>query len=269
MPLLAELNCSGAIDTQRACLATKSTADIVAAASGPLMPSTSGTSLPHPTVDGVELTGSPYGLLAEDGSGVPLLLGSNTNEGTFFLHDPPPSAASLAAQLRALTRNNTALFAAADGIYSPGAGASPAAWQKAAADSMGHAKVNCVARRVAATAQSGRSWLYHFARFDPCGGFDNATDGVTHTMELAYVFGQPGCAAGWPNPADTAVSDAMMTAWADFASGEAGGHAPWEAAGPGAANSLRWDVGARRYEKDWLSEECALWDKVEKVRGGS
>jgi hypothetical protein len=55
-PIYKELGCTDTA-TQRACLAGKSTEEIIKASTGSLMPKTGGTSLPHPTADMVELTG--------------------------------------------------------------------------------------------------------------------------------------------------------------------------------------------------------------------
>jgi carboxylesterase type B len=98
------------------------------------------------------------------------------------------------------------------------------------AASLGHAKVNCVARRIAAAGAgsgSGGSYLYHFARFNTCSDFSPLTDGVTHTMELAYVFDQPGsstakCRQGFSAP-DALLSSNMMAAWSSFAASGAPG----------------------------------------------
>ena len=126
---------------------------------------------------------------------------------------------------------------------------------------MGHAKVNCVARRVAATTP--RSYLYHFARFDPCGGWSRRTDGVTHTAELPYVFGQCGCEGGrWPLGADTALSAAMMSAWSAFARGGNPGGG-WRLSSSGAKLDKVFNASvSEKMETGWLGKQCALWDDV-------
>jgi len=218
------------------------------------------------------------------GSPVPVLVGSNSVEGAFFQHGPPGqyTAAALAAQLSSLVAGNATLAAAAAALY-PAVGSG--GYQVAMALSFGHAKVNCVARRVAraaagtpgtAAAAAGAAFLYHFARADPCSPRFSVP---THTSELAYVFGQPTCgvgsvggvgvggaAAAWPLEADDELSEAMMAAWASFgATGAPGGAGlAWR---PVSAGALLWNAtgaaGTMVMQAGWLQEECELWDEVE------
>ena len=265
-----ELKCDSSADI-RTCLNGKSTAAVLIAATGSLMPQTGGTSLPHPTVDGIELLGSPYRILKQSGTPVPILVGSNTNEGTFFLHGPA-SLSALSSQLASLTGGNASLLARAKTLY-PATGGR---YFAAMAASLGHAKVNCVARRIAAAGAgsgSGGSYLYHFARFNTCSDFSPLTDGVTHTMELAYVFDQPGsstakCRQGFSAP-DALLSSNMMAAWSSFAASGAPGATmmspAWPKTGVNALEGYVWNT-TQAVESEYLGSFCSFWDEVNDAR---
>ena len=84
--------------------------------------------------------------LRSNGAPVPVLVGCNSNEGTFFIHGAA-SASALKAQLTGLTYGNASLLSQAEKLY-PATGGR---YYQAMAASIGHAKVACVARRVHST----------------------------------------------------------------------------------------------------------------------
>ena len=199
-----------------------------------------------PIVDGHVLPDDPARLFAAGKiARVPLLIGSNADEGTVFTLDYPIRTA--AAWRDYVTRS-----------YPVGADTILAQYPAATDDQVHGAatrwitdwtfagNARAVARAMSARKQS--AYLYEFTRVNPkimplpgAGSF--------HSMETAYVFGNLRGLRGRPNPydaTDRALSEAMTAAWVRFVqTGDPNGAGlpawpPYEPAG-----SLRMDFGDR------------------------
>ena len=105
-------------------------------------------------------------------------------------------------------------------------------------------------------------WLYHFA-------VEQQSKKTPHFSEVPYVFGHcgaessfPPCAA--PEPAASAVSDFMVTAWSRLAwEGENGTSAEWPRYDPAAdAQMLRIDF-EMSLESDYRAEYCSFWENLQ------
>lgn len=248
------LNCTS--PSADACFRAASAADL-ATVGGALGPA----GLPHPLVDGVRVPAAPMAALAETPASVPVVLGSNSDEGTFFVYghgSTPLDAAAFEAALDALLLNET-FKDEARALYPSVAGDN----RPALARAMTHRNIQCAARRVAKlTSRAQPTFLYHFDGTDEC-EFDVATYGVPHCAELPYVFGSWGCPK-MPTAGEQALSDAVTAAWARFAkTGDVG--ASWPTAFDPASGETREllldaaDSGTIEAARD--AAFCDFWDR--------
>jgi para-nitrobenzyl esterase len=167
-----------------------------------------------PHLDGIVLPGDPLDLV-EAGSfeDVPVLLGSNADEGTLFFAfgSPVTDEASYLALAEALNPGNGAAIVAQ---YPSATFGSP---QAAATAVIGDAAFVCSARRLARalSAQGAPTWLYHFTR---------APDalipglGAYHSAEIAFVFGNPlALSPSSPTAAEEPLVASMQGYWGRMA----------------------------------------------------
>lgn len=168
----------------------------------------------------------PRGPFAPDadpaGQSVPLMIGSNLTEATFF-NNTPTSAVDQEGLAKAFAEGNFTRGIAADRIdtlmdsYRAEFPNAPdhEVFQVIASDVWMTQLVNRVANLRA--EQQAPTYVYHFAMRQ--GARDGALN-VPHTSEIAYVFDNLPLAealVGTPDADDEALADVMSTAWANFA----------------------------------------------------
>jgi para-nitrobenzyl esterase len=165
-----------------------------------------------PIADGVVLPDERQAYAAGAENIVPIIVGNNVNEGAFFARGVPVStldmyAAALKKRFGAAADQARALYPAAD---DPGA-------HVAESTIVGDMDINTGVRKMAIAMAKREPAVYRYL-------FTRARAGKLpgHTDELPYVFGTPAVGGlGQPAPAfdatDQRVSEAMMTAWTQFA----------------------------------------------------
>jgi para-nitrobenzyl esterase len=212
-----------------------------------------------PAVDGYVLPRPPLEMFAAgERNQVPVLLGSNADEGTLFIQQIPvrrPIGYEMAQQR---------LF----GDFAPRViRMFPVRTAEDVKPAI--ARIVTVAAFVAPARRAARSlsmngehvWLYHFTRVAPVMRERNI--GATHGIELFYVFKTvpPGV---HPGESDIALSDAMHAAWIRFAqSGDPNGNGfpSWPAFT--AANDTHFEFGDRmKAGTHLMSSECDLFDEI-------
>ena len=216
-----------------------------------------------PTVDGYVLPGEPVEIFARgEQNDVPVILGSNADEGTLFIQHIPirkPAGYVLAAKrlFGDFADRVIAMF--------------PIRSAEDVKPEMG--RLVTVAAFVAPARRAARAlsrhgdhvWLYHFTRVAPVLREHNM--GATHGVELFYVFKTipPGVSAG---DADVGLADKMHGAWLRFAeTGDpnGGGLPVWPAYS--AANDTYFDFGDEPGARVHLmSRECDLFDEISASR---
>lgn len=171
----------------------------------------------RPHVDGdVLLAPLADGFAAGDAPPVPLLLGSNRDEGTFFVWSVIARAARDETEYRAALarRFGDADAAAIAAEYPVGSFATPSL---ALAEVSGDAFFVCPARRTAraAAAAGAPVYLYAFERVPENGLI--ADGGAFHAAEIPFVFGIDEFPLGKVGESGRELSDAMMRYWTRFA----------------------------------------------------
>jgi carboxylesterase type B len=143
---------------------------------------------------------------------VPIIVGNNANEGSFFARGVAVN--SLATYAAALQKRFGTSAAAARALWPA---ATDADANAAEATIVGDLDINTGVRRMARTMAQVEPAVYRYL-------FTRARAGVPpgHSAELPYVFGTPNVnGVGLPAPAfdttDLAVSDAIETAYTNFA----------------------------------------------------
>jgi para-nitrobenzyl esterase len=195
-----------------------------------------------PIVDGVVLDSTPEeALKAGAASGIPMIVGSNTDEGgTFlvlfdYLSGRIPTAASVTDDVRKLYPDRADQVLARYPVYkypSPAAALS-AVWT----DSL----FACPALVTTEAATSGGSdvWQYQFADA-PVGKGSPILPGAFHAAEVPYIFSRlGGIPIPWTGPA-AALAIQLKTTWATFA----------HTGNPNSSTLPNWDV--------WSDREQAL-----------
>ncbi len=170
-----------------------------------------------PNVDGVLVPASTLELFtAGDYPKLPLLLGSNRDEGTLFLWT------FIANQVADETQYREALGrrfgpAAVDAIVLQYPIASYPSPTRALAEVTGDAFFVCPARRTArlASAAGAPVYLYTFQRLPSQPLLDDA--GVIHSAEIPFVFGIDTFPLGKVGPDGLPLSEAMQGYWTRFA----------------------------------------------------
>jgi para-nitrobenzyl esterase len=264
--LATALGCDGA--GALACLRDKSIEEVFDALpvpaetpGGPFYDATDTRQAWGPVADGMVLPDTVTSLLlAGQAAPVPVLLGTNRDEGTLF-HSPPTITAVADEQeyRDALTRTFGAAVDAIVERYPPAAFDSA---NRALAEVTGDAFFVCPARRTArAIAAAAPTYLYAFQRepADPL-----LPDlGVLHGAELAFVFGTD-VPLGKVAPGDEPLSLAMQAYWGRFAaSGDPNGEGavPWPRYDTSSDANIVLDlpiVGGSAHKR----EQCDFWDSL-------
>jgi para-nitrobenzyl esterase len=199
---------------------------------------------------------------AGEGNDVPVLLGSNADEGTLFIQQIPirrPQGYDL-AQRR--------IFGEYAGrVIQMFPARTPEEVKPAIARLVTVAAFVAPARRAARafSAHESRVWLYHFTRVSPA--LREHSMGATHGIELFYVFKTiPGGVRA--EEADLRVADALHAAWLRFAeSGDPNGKGFPEWPRFSTANDTHFEFGDRLGTGQHLmSEECDLFDEISNSR---
>ena len=216
-----------------------------------------------PVVDGSVLPEDPLtAIAAGQGSGVPLLIGSNRDEARLFL--------VAASTIDLIDDATLGAVAGAYGLSADGLdvyranrpGASPGDIL-AAVISDWFFRIPPI-RVAEARASAGRAggasptWMY---RFDHPAPADNHGLGACHGVEIPFVFGNVGLDEIRPRVGDTpaqAVADQVHRVWVDFITG---GDPGWAAYDPGRRTTglLASAVDAA---DDPAGDERALWDGI-------
>ncbi|HEX3469775.1 MAG TPA: carboxylesterase family protein, partial [Silvibacterium sp.] len=169
-----------------------------------------------PFADGVVIPGQPALLYTENRTmRIPVLVGTNTNEGNLFLRQyHPTDANSFDAWVeQAFAPCGKQVLA----LYAPASPTSPeqihAAADRLLTDSIQLYNAFSIARAT-------HGFLYRFTHVSPLGELSGM--GAYHSSELAYVFGHTHVPdARHPDvhfkPQDHKLSDQMMTMWVHFA----------------------------------------------------
>ena len=175
-----------------------------------------------PSVDGENIPEEPLDLFAAGSfAQVPLLVGSNGDEGTLFFALGQPIADDAAYKVVV----ETFYPGKGDVILAQYPSAKYGSAQAAVAGVFGDAVFVCPSRRAArAYAKAGvPTYLYHFTYKDDSAALPGL--GAFHSSELPFVFGNPSQLQPENlNMAERALSTAMMGYWGRFAaSGDPGG----------------------------------------------
>lgn len=169
-----------------------------------------------PTVDGAVIPDEPQALLdAGDFADVPILLGSNKDEGRLFI---------MLGELDEMDSDRYAEVVA-DGPISPDQVEAvlaqyPATRYGTPADTLAHVMTqslfSCPSRRAARAFHAGGSdvFLYHFV-YEP--DFPLAGLGAFHASELPYVFGHGVFGLSDPTESERPLAEAFMKQWTHFA----------------------------------------------------
>ena len=215
-----------------------------------------------PNIDGKTLPGQPNALVkAGTFNKVPVLLGSNKDEGTIFV---------VAAGMRFITKAQyivqvNKLFgsnaAAVLKVYPAAAFSSPGAALSAL---VGDAIFSCPTRQTvrAVSAAGQKAYLYHFmvkASFSALPFL-----GVFHGSEIPFVFHNYLTKNGSFTPAEDALSDKIMGYWTRFArtgSPNTTGQVQWPAYTKAADKHLQIDQTFTS-GSGLKSKKCDLWESV-------
>lgn len=208
----------------------------------------------HPVVDGVVIHQRVADALADQGrSAVPLIVGTNRDEGTLFSMLLPLSltAEDLLDRLEHQVPDAKSVVKAHESRATPG--------RSLVVDMMteGVFRIPTLKAIDGLVEAGGKAWVYHFAWPTPVlgGGF-----GATHALEIPFVFGFAGH-PGWapllgPTPPET-LGDTMHQAWIAFArSGEPG--LDWPTYDTGRRPTLVFDEKIR-VENDPVGDVRAAW----------
>jgi len=212
-----------------------------------------------PVIDGGVLPAQPRALFARgDVAKVPYVLGSNSDEGTFFFIGSP-KVTSEAEYLAALRRFFGARAEAVASVYPAAAYPIP---QDALARAYGDFLLVCStqdsARRAAAAGMP--VYMYNFSRPIPLEELAPLDLRATHGAEVAYVFGS----LPPPTPADAMLASAMQGYWTRLArDGDPNGEAafPWPRYDVSTDLRLNFDaeIGV---VSSFRERECAYWRGV-------
>jgi para-nitrobenzyl esterase len=215
-----------------------------------------------PVVDGELLPGQPSDRLATgDFHKVPVLLGTNRDEGTLFHsgiigdHKVDSEAEYLAALDRLFGSDATAVAASYPVSDFTSA-------NEALTTVTTHAIFNCPARRTAKVlAASGvPAFLYLFSA-EPEGVFMPGL-GSFHGAELFYVFNSDGGLLGHVGDADLQLSETMMDFWTEHANSGAPGAAGGEVWPDFAGNETHLELATPLSSGSEFDPACDFWDTI-------
>ncbi len=219
----------------------------------------------RPFIDGEHMPVSMHEALSSlEAPPLPLLLGTNRDEGTFFVWSVIARAVADETEYRdALIRR----FGAddVDDIVALYPVASYRSANLALADVAGDAFFVCPARRTArlASASGAPVFLYAFER-EPENGLI-ADGGVFHAAEIPFVFGIDEFPLGKVGAAGKPVSDTMMAMWTRFAT-ERVPDASWPAFTAASDQHLRIDLSTAS-GSGHKAAKCDYWDLLWLTQG--
>jgi len=201
----------------RACLRTKTTQQI-RDAQGPYIGNYFTTPGFGPVLDGVAIKDSPYTLFAQGKwAQVPVLAGTNTDEGTMFVMNDYPTMDDNTYKQYVYNALNSKVNTPypqsfMDQVYTkyPPSGNNNTQINQATASSLiGDYSFVCgtrhFLRQTAATATSAHMYLYRFNHL-PCGGQNS--QGIYHSCEIPFVYD---CCCGFNT--DDQVFNKQLGAW--------------------------------------------------------
>lgn len=256
----AKLGCDKASDVA-GCMRSKPAEQVLSAI--PANPLTAGRPIWEPVMDGVLIPSQPAEALAAGRfNKVPVLNGSNHDEGTLFLaFAKNVTAQKFEAGMHERFGNDAARVLAAyplDNYSSP---------ILAEAAGFGDDIFSCPIVKAGAML-SAQVPVYQYEFNDthaPLSFFHNPPFplGAFHASEIQYVFGSIG-AHGAASPAQLKLSDAMMGYWIGFiTSGNPGGSPQWTRYRASDLKVLSLTPGAIEYESDFAKiHHCDLWDSM-------
>jgi para-nitrobenzyl esterase len=164
-----------------------------------------------PVIDGWFLPQDPATIFAQGKQNdVPMLLGSNKDEGTFFLQDT--TAAAYTERIQKRFGESAPAFLK---LYAAGSDAEASASQLAAfRDELGWVMRNWAN----AQTKTGKSkvYLYYFTHEPPDPGPGARGSGATHGSEAQFVFGNLLGSRAWTDT-DREVSGTLSQYWVNFA----------------------------------------------------
>lgn len=247
-----------------ACLRGKTMSDVLMAlpSKGALDFSPGGAKW-FPSVDGVNIPKEPLDLInAGSFPHVPLLVGSNGDEGTLFFAFGGTTIADDAAYKAAVEAFYPGKGDAILAHYPSATYGSP---QSAVARAFGDSVFVCPSRRMArAFSKAGSpTYLYHFTYKNPNAALPNL--GAFHSSELPFIFGNPSELLPENLTAEQRkLSAIMMAYWGEFGrSGEPAGDGalkfpPYEAA---TDESMILDLAISK-ESGLAKADCDFWDTL-------
>ena len=212
-----------------------------------------------PIIDGYVLPWpTPEAIAGKQHNDVPVLLGSNADEGTLFLRQLPirrrVGYEFVARRLFGQDAERVlAMFPAeSDEQVKP-------TLSRLITASAFVAPTRRTARRLA--LHKSPVWLYHFTRVSP--GAERVQMGATHGIDIFYVFKTlpPG---NWTNEVDVAVSDTMHAAWLRFATtGDPNGQSLPDWPAYTADGDTHMEFGDKPEQaQDLWRPECDLFDEI-------
>lgn len=222
-------------------LGARSLADLRAQPAEAILKAGRGTG---PVVDGVILPEEPATVFAEGRQNTaPVLVGSNKDEGTFFVQ--PTTAAKFIQQSQRRFGDMADAFLK---LYPAGSDEEANASQLAAfRDEIAWVMRNWA--RLESKTGKTKAYVYYFTHEPPAapGGKGGRGRGATHTAEIPYVFQVQGSRA-WTDT-DRQLSDTMSSYWVNFAaSGD-----------PNGKGLLKWPA----FDENKAPNLMVLGDKVE------
>ncbi|KAH3732160.1 carboxylesterase family protein [Pelomyxa schiedti] len=174
----------------------------------------------NPVVDGTQIVGSPRQVLQSGGySNVPVLLGTNRDEGTLFIYGQVTSTLTAAAYTLIVQQyyfpGNTDLSTRALELYPP---LTDQDNRIQLSELQGDSFFKCPTRTIARTFYSTQTntFAYWFTQVPPC-SVALPEYGVWHACDLIYVFDNPAKFMCTFADSDRQLSQRIQSSWGTFA----------------------------------------------------
>jgi para-nitrobenzyl esterase len=166
----------------------------------------------YPVIDGWVIPGDPGQLFGTPAQAkVPMLIGSNADEGLFFASAAPRTR----AEYRSFVGANFSQEVAED-VIAEYPTATEGTVRSTALQLLGDYQiVTSTVLTARAAAQVGRVYMYRLSRISPRS--QRLWGGAAHTAEIPYVFDHVVAKAGEYEDSDVLLSRAMASAWVQFA----------------------------------------------------
>jgi para-nitrobenzyl esterase len=213
-------------------------------------------------VDGYTLTALPIQVVKSGAHNhVPLVIGTNADETSLFVPLQPMTEDQYHAAVLQLARGSQAAANTVLSVYPSSDYASPrAAYVALTTDVIFTCQARTDARAFTA-AQSEPVFRYYFTHPFSNGGAALKAFGVSHGMELLYVFRQLEESGFMPSAAELSLSDAFDAYWSHFAAtGDPNGNGPaWPRYDPAADTYLQLDTTITT-GAGLRTKYCDFWD---------